>query len=140
MQNKKLFENSKAIKLPDLISSHKDIYCFTHDTSKENFITNEKTSSNTYTIDNKINKINIKKIQNKIIFIKNADPGFDFLFSHKINGLITQYGGVNSHMAIRCMENNIPAAIGVGEKKFAFFSACKKIELDCQYKKIIKLI
>ncbi len=140
LQNKKLFENSKAIKLPDLISSHKDIYCFTHDTSKENFITNEKTSSNTYTIDNKINKINIKKIQNKIIFIKNADPGFDFLFSHKINGLITQYGGVNSHMAIRCMENNIPAAIGVGEKKFAFFSACKKIELDCQYKKIIKLI
>ena len=43
-------------------------------------------------------------------------------------------------MAIRCMENNIPATIGVGEKKFAFFSACKKIELDCQYKKIIKLV
>ena len=70
LQNKKLFENSKAIKLPDLISSHNDIYCFTHDKSKENFITNKKTSSNTYTIDKKINKIDVKKIQNKIIFIK----------------------------------------------------------------------
>ena len=32
--------------------------------------------------------------------------------------LITKYGGANSHMAIRCSELNIPAAIGVGEKNF----------------------
>ena len=139
-QNKNLFENSKAIKLPDLVSNPRDIYLFTQDNSKENFITNNKISGNTYVIDNKIDNLDLKKIQNKIVIIKNADPGFDFLFSHKIIGLITQYGGVNSHMAIRCMENNIPAAIGVGEKKFIFFKSCKRVELDCQSKKIIKLI
>ena len=50
--------------------------------------------------------------------IENADPGFDFIFSHKIKGLITKYGGFNSHMSIRCSELNIPAMIGVGENNY----------------------
>ena len=32
-------------------------------------------------------------IHNKIIVIENADPGYDFIFSKKISGLITKYGG-----------------------------------------------
>ena len=32
--------------------------------------------------------------------------------------LVTQYGGANSHMAIRCAELGIPAVIGAGEKSF----------------------
>ena len=36
-------------------------------------------------------------------------------FFKNISGLITKNGGVNSHMAIRCQELNIPAAIGIGE-------------------------
>ena len=52
----------------------------------------------------------------KIVLIENADPGFDFLFSYKIKGLITKYGGANSHMAIRCMELGLPAIIGSGDK------------------------
>ena len=39
-------------------------------------------------------------------------------FSHKIKGLVTKYGGFNSHMSIRCSELNIPAAIGVGDEIF----------------------
>ena len=138
-QNKKLFKSLKAIKLPDLITSHRDIYNFTQGNTKENYITNNKISSSLFYFDKSANKKNYNKIKNKIILIENADPGFDFLFSHNINGLITQYGGVNSHMAIRCMENNIPAAIGVGGKKFNFLKSSKKIELDCQSKKITKL-
>ncbi len=138
-QNKKLFKNLKAIKLPDVITSHKDIYNFTQGNSKENYITSNKISSALFYLDNSLNRKSFDKLKNKVVLIENADPGFDFLFSHNINGLITQYGGVNSHMAIRCMENNIPAAIGVGEKKFNFYKSCKKIELDCQSKKITKL-
>ena len=33
-----------------------------------------------------------------------------------LKGLITKYGGLNFHMAIRCAELNIPSLIGVGEK------------------------
>ena len=35
------------------------------------------------------------------------------------------------------MELNIPAIIGIGEKKYNFFSSLKEIEIDCE-NKIIK--
>ena len=50
------------------------------------------------------------------MLIESADPGYDWIFSHNISGLITEYGGSNSHMAIRAAEYNIPAAIGIGPK------------------------
>ena len=56
----------------------------------------------------------MKKLKNKIILLENADPGFDFIFAHEIKGLITKYGGSNSHMAIRCLELSVPAIIGKG--------------------------
>jgi hypothetical protein len=37
-------------------------------------------------------------------------------------------------MSIRCLEENIPACIGIGEKKFNFFKNSRKIELDCEQK------
>ena len=55
-----------------------------------------------------------QSIANKIVMIKSSDPGFDWIFTYKIAGLVTMYGGANSHMAIRCAEFNIPAAIGCG--------------------------
>ncbi len=139
MQNKKLYYYSKMIKLPDVITASSDIFHFTQDLNKENYVTSSQVDSSIYLFQNNIKKFNPKKIINKIVFIENADPGYDFIFSYNIKGLITQYGGANSHMSIRCMEQNIPAAIGIGEKKFNFFSKCKKIQLDCERKKIIKL-
>ena len=65
-----------------------------------------------------LNLIKAKAISNKIIAIPNADPGFDWIFSHNIAGLISQFGGANSHMAIRCAELGIPAAIGIGDKLY----------------------
>ena len=39
-------------------------------------------------------------------------------------------------MSVRCSELNLPAAIGVGEKKFNEIIKSKKINLDCRAKKI----
>ena len=80
----------------------------------------------------------IKDIYNeyKIIIIENADPGYDWILSQKIKGLITKYGGVNSHMSIRCEELNIPASIGVGEKIFDDMCKSSKIILNCKENKI----
>ena len=80
------------------------------------------------------NLTNFKKISGKVILIENADPGYDFLFSYKIKGLITKYGGSNSHMAIRCMELGLPAIIGVGEKTYNSLLNSKKIFIDCNNK------
>jgi phosphoenolpyruvate-protein kinase (PTS system EI component) len=70
-------------------------------------------------------------LSGKIILIENADPGFDWIFSQPIAGLITKYGGANSHMAIRCAEFGIPAAIGCGEQRFESLLDASQILLDC---------
>ena len=36
----------------------------------------------------------------------------------ELQGLITKFGGANSHMAIRCAEFDIPAAMSCGEQRF----------------------
>ena len=71
-----------------------------------------------------------------IILIEQADPGYDWLFSKNIGGLITKYGGSNSHMTIRCSELGIPAAIGVGDILFRKLSLARKVKLDCYSQKI----
>ena len=48
--------------------------------------------------------IETNSLRNKIVLIEGADPGFDWIFSQNIAGLITKYGGANSHMAIRSAE------------------------------------
>ena len=59
-------------------------------------------------------------------------------FSKKIKALITKYGGANSHMTIRCAELDIPAAIGIGDKKFDELLKTKnQIDLDCSTKILI---
>ena len=78
-------------------------------------------------------KINLK---DKIVVIDSADPGYDWIFTKSIAGLITRYGGANSHMAIRCAELNIPAAIGCGEQFFKLLNDTNLLELNCSKKNI----
>ena len=76
------------------------------------------------------------RIEKKIQCIEKADPGYDFIFTKELSGLITKHGGSNSHMAIRCHELGIPAAIGVGEKIYEEIKTAKKILLNCKDEKI----
>ena len=78
----------------------------------------------------------IKDLNGKIILIEGADPGFDWIFTHKILGLITKYGGSASHMTIRANEFNLPAAIGCGEELFSKITKAKIVELNCSEKYI----
>ena len=78
----------------------------------------------------------IKDISKKIILIETADPGYDWLFSYDIAGLITKFGGAASHMAIRAKEFDIPAALGVGESLYNLLSSSSIIELDVTNRKI----
>jgi len=83
-----------------------------------------------------LDDIQTKNLDNHIIMIESADPGFDWIFSHNIAGLITRYGGANSHMAIRCAEFGLPAAIGCGERLFKTLSSQRIIELNCRSRSI----
>jgi phosphoenolpyruvate-protein kinase (PTS system EI component) len=70
------------------------------------------------------------QLSGRIICIENADPGFDWIFTRNIAGLVSKFGGANSHMTIRCAELGLPAAIGVGEQTFERIAAANRVELD----------
>ena len=73
----------------------------------------------------------LKLLEGAIVCIPNADPGFDWLFSYPIAGLITAWGGSNSHMAIRAGELGLPAVIGAGEILYRRWSEASRLRIDC---------
>lgn len=119
--------NSKLI-FPEVITKDKDLDFIEISESKPNFITNKKLIGDIVLLEEDINQ----DISGKIVVISKADPGFDWIFAKNISGLITKYGGVASHMSIRCAEFGIPAAIGCGDKIYDFICNCQKIVLDCR--------
>ena len=96
-------------------------------------ITNKNITAETSYVSSELNNTNLN---NKIVLIENADPGYDWIFSEEIAGLITKFGGANSHMSIRCAEFSIPAAIGCGEQRFEKLKNSQKINLDCSSRSI----
>ena len=102
------------------------------DNNEANFITLKRVKSSIITEE----KLLTNNLTNKVVCIKSADPGYDYLFSKNIGGLITCYGGANSHMAIRCAEMGIPAVIGCGENNFERYCKAKNIEIDASNKQV----
>ena len=129
------YQKEKLIEIPDVISKKSDFYCFEVSTSKANFITLNIVEAE---IEN-LNKLTSDLKENAIVLIPQADPGYDWIFNYNISGLITKYGGANSHMAIRAAEMDIPAAIGVGEILFDQLSNSKRVLLNCE-NKVINII
>mgnify|MGYP000170247470 FL=1 len=119
---------SMAIRLPQLLTDQASVHIVPFQVSHPNFITHKKVIAPCLILRDEVDKIHLK---GKIIIIEGADPGFDWIFSQKIAGLITKYGGANSHMAIRCAEFGIPAAIGCGEQRYDLLLKSNKVHLDC---------
>ena len=130
--NKKKYLISNSIKLPQIIYDKKGAYIAPFQINIPNFITNKRITGEIINLHTQVKK----NIDNKIIAIDNADPGFDWIFTYKIKGLITKFGGVNSHMAIRCREFNLPAAIGCGEQIYKKIIISKRLIIDCSVNKI----
>ncbi|MDH3972683.1 MAG: PEP-utilizing enzyme [Deltaproteobacteria bacterium] len=131
-KNKEAFNYTKAVKLPTLIRGADDIYAFFLEDEEPNFITLKMVEAYIVMED----ELRTGNLENRIAFIKSADPGYDYLFSKNIAGLVTQFGGANSHMAIRCAELGIPAVIGAGEKKFNRWSKAGMLALDCANRQV----
>ncbi len=128
------FELASSFKLSYLIRSVKDIYIAPIQRSVANYVGNKRIEKSIVILSPYQN--NNPELENKIVCIEGADPGYDWIFTRNIAGLITKYGGANSHMAIRCAEYEIPAAIGCGEQPFNKVINAKKVILDCKAEKI----
>ena len=131
-ENKKLYKFNLKIMLPEILSSYQDIYSYSENINKVNFVGNKTVILNTVFYKKEIKT----KLKNKIVCIESADPGYDFIFNENIGGLITKFGGANSHMAIRCAELGLPAAIGVGSLLFKNITDAKIISLNPSSNKI----
>ena len=127
--NKNNYKINCKLNLPQLIVDSKEIFEFEYINTKPTFITSKKLQKNIISIDS--NSLNVEGIKDKIVCVSNADPGWEWLFSRDIAGLITCYGGMNSHMAIRCQELSLPAVIGCGPEKFNKYNKSEVVEIDC---------
>jgi phosphohistidine swiveling domain-containing protein len=135
-KEKKKHDISVAIRLPQLIVDKSSVHIVPFQVSYPNFITHKKVTAKSTILCSDIGEI---LLTDRIVMIEGADPGFDWIFSKKIAGLITKYGGANSHMAIRCAEFKIPAAIGCGEQRFDLLLKANQVHLDCSVGLIIPL-
>lgn len=135
-KNYNIYKVNIASDMPNLIFKLTDFKKFNLIFDEPNFVGENVTFSDIISL-SKTQKF--ENLNNKIVLIDSADPGYDWIFNFKIKGLVTKYGGVNSHMAIRCAELNLTAAIGVGEKTFQNLSSVKKVLIDPK-NKILKII
>jgi glutamine kinase len=124
------YRETCSLWLPPLITKPEDVWAFHIPDSEPNFVTQSSVTGAVVLPENR------DRLAGGIVFISSADPGFDWLFAHPIAGLVTAYGGVNSHMAIRANELGLPAVIGAGETLFKQWSKAQRIHIDCAGRRV----
>lgn len=134
--NEKRWRVTKAIHLPDVIVNSGDVRSFNLESWRANFITHKKVTGPIVWVD----ETPKADLAGAIVAIRAADPGYDWIFAHPIIGLITEFGGVASHMSIRAAEFGLPAAIGCGSVLFERLRGARRVELDASSEKIKVLL
>ena len=118
------------ISLPPVLTASEEVFAFAVPRTEPNFVTMRRSRAPLFIVDEVAARK--EQVAGKIVAIRNADPGFDYLFSLGIKGLITAFGGPNSHMAIRASEFGLPAVIGIGSNEFEELKDGAPVEIDCQ--------
>lgn len=124
----------KLLVMPDVITGAGDVDVVCMREARPNFITEKSAVGRTAMPE----QMGDGGLAGKIVLLEKADPGYDWIFSQDIAGLITCYSGAASHMAIRCAEFGIPAAIGCGKKIYAYVSELETILLDAKHGKLVR--
>ncbi len=130
------YEQAKALVLPPILMNAEEVWNFYYPDTEPNYITMKKIEGSVIVLDDNMQNA---ELADKVVMIASADPGYDWIFSHRIKGFITMYGGANSHMAIRAGELGIPAVIGVGEKQYEKYQKADRLEIDA-LSKVVKVI
>jgi phosphohistidine swiveling domain-containing protein len=118
--------------LPPTIASPDEVFAFHVPPSQPNFITRKSVTAPVGSFGDAP-----ETFAGRILFMPSADPGFDWIFTRDISGFVTQFGGANSHMAIRASELDIPAVIGAGEALFQRWRTASLLCLDCTNQKVV---
>lgn len=130
--NEKRWSVTRVMHLPDVVVQASDIESFTLEAWRANFITSKRVVGRPVWIDDNPHS----DIDGAIVIIRAADPGYDWIFAHSIAGLVTEFGGVASHMSIRAAEFGLPAAIGCGSIVIESLRGATSVELDCASERV----
>jgi hypothetical protein len=122
----------RGLRLGYIIRNAQDLHVIPQHRGMANFVTSRRVTAIPVRITNRMT--GSSDLHGRLACIESADPGFDWIFTRGIGGLITRFGGANSHMTIRCAELGIPAAIGVGETLFDRLASAGRVELRCDEK------
>lgn len=125
------YADTRRIVLPPIIAHPDEVWAFDIPPTEPNFVTQRAGEGAVCLQD-----ASAEKMAGAFIFIPSADPGYDWIFSRGIAGFVTAYGGVNSHMAIRAGELNIPAVIGAGETLYNQWKSARRIRVDCATRRV----
>lgn len=125
---------AQAIELPPLISRDEQLLSFVYAPTVPNFVGQRQVAAPTVEVGAHFTAA--AAVAGKIALLTHGDPGYDWLFAMGIVGLVTLYGGVNSHMAIRAGELGIPAALGVGAATFTQCRAARMLRIDGETRQI----
>lgn len=123
---------AQTLKFAHIITQPRDIYVATLNRSVPNFIGEGAVTGKVTRLE--ANSPSNLDLADSIVCIENADPGFDWIFTKKPAALVTCFGGANSHMAVRCAELGIPAAIGCGDLLFDRIASTRNAEINCGQK------
>jgi adenylylsulfate kinase-like enzyme/phosphohistidine swiveling domain-containing protein len=123
---------TRSLVLPPVIATPNEVFAFHLPPSQPNFITRKSVTAPVASVNDPP-----ESFAGRILFVPSADPGFDWIFTRGISGFVTQFGGANSHMAIRAGELGIPAVIGAGETLYKRWQAAHKLCLDCTNQKVL---
>jgi glutamine kinase len=123
---------TRSLVLPPVIAAPDEVFAFHLPPSQPNFITRKSVTAPVALVTDPP-----ESFAGRILFVPSADPGFDWIFTRGISGFVTQFGGANSHMAIRAGELGIPAVIGAGESLYKRWQAAQKLCLDCTNQKVL---
>lgn len=127
------YELTRTLVLPPLIIDAGEVWKFYYPDTEPNYITMKKVEGDVAVLRDGMEN---EDFADRILLIVSADPGYDWIFSRRIKGFITMYGGANSHMAVRAGELGIPAVIGVGEKQYEKYRNAHSIEIDALSKTV----
>ncbi|MGA3239225.1 MAG: adenylyl-sulfate kinase [Bryobacteraceae bacterium] len=122
---------TRNLVLPPIVASPDDVFAFHLPPAQPNFITRKSVTAAVASVGDPP-----ESFAGRILFVPSADPGFDWIFTRDIGGFVTQFGGANSHMAIRAGELGIPAVIGAGETLFRRWQTARKLCIDCTNQKV----
>ncbi|WP_166459462.1 PEP-utilizing enzyme [Amycolatopsis pithecellobii] len=123
-QGKERYAITRSLCAPAVLSDLADLTSFTSPPGEANFVTQSRVTAPTADV------AAGDEPKASVAMIEAADPGYDWIFTRGVAGLVTAYGGVNSHMAIRARELGIPAAIGVGYEQFRRWQREPVLEID----------